>query len=73
MPDICNELKTYSMKHRKISFWIIIVIGIVGIISSVYLYLKGADFSTYFLSGFSGLAIIITMLIDRNKKGKSPS
>ncbi|MDD2983613.1 MAG: hypothetical protein PHQ74_09510 [Crocinitomicaceae bacterium] len=61
------------MKIRKISFWIVICLGIFGIIASISLFMKGADFSTYFLSGFSGLALIITMLLEKKKQDNSVS
>ena len=43
------------MKHLKQTYWLLIIIGLLSVVASVYLYLKGKPFNTYFLSGAMGL------------------
>ena len=65
-----NLLQTKKIQMTKSSLWIIILIGISGLFSSVYEFLKGEDFNTYFWSGFLGFVLIGTALIDYKRKNK---
>lgn len=57
------------MKKSKISFWLVIIIGTLGILASIYTFLDGQDFHSYFWGGFCGITLIGTALI--NKLGKN--
>ena len=48
----------HIMKIKKTAFWILMGVAIMGILSSIYLFWIGKNFGTYFLAGFSGMAII---------------
>lgn len=48
------------MKETKTTYWLLVVIGFLSVIASIYLYLKGKDFSTYFFSGVIGLVFAAT-------------
>lgn len=48
------------MKNLKTTYWLLIVIGLLTVVASVYLYLKGKPFNTYFLSGAMGLVFAAT-------------
>lgn len=48
------------MKKLKTTYWLLIVIGLLSVVASVYLYLKGKPFNTYFLSGAMGLVFAAT-------------
>lgn len=48
------------MKSLKTTYWLLIVIGLLTVVASVYLYLKGKPFNTYFLGGAMGLVFAVT-------------
>ena len=48
------------MDRLKTTYWLLIVIGLLTVVASVYLYLKGKPFNTYFLSGAMGLVFAAT-------------
>lgn len=48
------------MKNLKTTYWLLIIIGLLTVVASVYLYLKGKPFNTYFLSGAMGLVFAAT-------------
>ena len=56
------------MKNSKLSFWIVILVGVMGIVASIFAYVNGENFLTYFLSGFSGAVLIITAIVAKNKR-----
>lgn len=56
------------MKISKLSFWLVILVGIMGIFASVFAFLTGEALVTYLLSGFSGLALIFTAIVAKNKR-----
>lgn len=59
------------MKNSKLSFWIVILVGVMGIVASIFAFINGEVFLTYFLSGFSGILLIVTAIVAKNKrKGK---
>jgi len=58
------------MKKEKFLFWLLIIIGTLGLIASIFSYTKGEDFTTYFLGGFCGITLIGTALI-REKNNKA--
>ncbi len=56
------------MKETKTTYWLLIVIGILSILASIYLYIKGKDFNTYFLSGAMGIVFAATGFAFLRKK-----
>ncbi len=48
------------MKQQKTTYWLLIVIGILSVLASIYLYFKGKPFDNYFFSGFMGLLFAVT-------------
>lgn len=48
------------MNRLKTTYWLLIVVGLLTVVASVYLYLKGKPFNTYFLSGAMGLVFAAT-------------
>lgn len=48
------------MNRLKTTYWLLIVIGLLTVAASVYLYYKGKPFNTYFLSGAMGLVFAAT-------------
>lgn len=58
------------MKNTKLSFWIVMLVGIMGIFASVFAFINGQVFLTYFLSGFSGILLILTAIITKNKRNE---
>ena len=56
------------MKETKTTYWLLIVIGILSILASIYLYIKGKDFNTYFLSGAMGIVFAATGIAFLRKK-----
>ncbi len=56
------------MGYSKLSYWIVLLIGAMAIIASIYAYLKGGSFLTYFLGGFAGILLILTALISKRKR-----
>lgn len=61
------------MKNLKTTYWLLIVIGILSVIASVYLYFQGKDFNDYFISGMMGLVFTATGIVSlkkmKNKEG----
>jgi hypothetical protein len=57
------------MQNSKTIYWILIVIGLLGVLSSVYMFSKGKPFSDYFWGGFCGMTLMGTAFIQR--KGKA--
>ena len=55
------------MKNSRLSFWLLIILGSLGVLASILTFLKGADFSIYFLPGFSGIVLMGTALINQKK------
>lgn len=58
------------MKKSKLSFWIVILVGIMGIFASIFAFINGEVFLTYFLSGFSGILLIVTAVVTKNRREK---
>lgn len=58
------------MKETKTTYWLLVVIGTLSIIASVYLYFKGKDFNTYFLSGAMGIVLAATGIVYLRKKDR---
>lgn len=58
------------MNRLKTTYWLLIVIGLLTVIASVYLYLKGKPFNTYFLSGAMGLVFTATGFASLKKMKK---
>ncbi len=58
------------MKETKTTYWLLVVIGILSILASIYLYFKGKDFNTYFLSGAMGVVFTATGIAFLRKKGR---
>ena len=56
------------MKETKTTYWLLIVIGILSILASIYLCIKGKDFNTYFLSGAMGIVFAATGIAFLRKK-----
>ena len=46
----------------------IISIGILGILASIYLAIKGSDFNEYFLSFITSFALVGSAFINRKQK-----
>ncbi len=58
------------MKETKTTYWLLVVIGILSILASIYLYIKGKDFNTYFLSGVMGIVFAATGIAFLRKKDR---
>ena len=58
------------MDRLKTTYWLLVVIGLLTMAASVYLYLKGKPFNTYFLSGAMGLVFAATGYAALNKMKK---
>jgi len=58
------------MNRLKTNYWLLIVIGLLSVIASVYLYLKGKPFDNYFFSGFMGLLFAVTGFVYLRKMKK---
>jgi len=58
------------MNRLKTTYWLLIVIGLLSVIASVYLYLKGKSFDNYFFSGFMGLLFAVTGFVYLRKMKK---
>lgn len=56
------------MKNSKISFWLIILVGVAGLTASIALFLKGAEFGDYFIGGLAGLVLIGVAFINKKRK-----
>jgi hypothetical protein len=56
------------MKNSKAIFWSLIVVGTLGLFSSIFSFANGADFNTYFWGGFCGITLIGTALLEEKKK-----
>lgn len=56
------------MKNSKLSFWIVILVGVMGIVASIFAFINGEVFLTYFLSGFSGVLLIVTAVVTKNRR-----
>lgn len=58
------------MKRLKTTYWLIIVIGVLTVFASVYLFLKGKPFDSYFISGMMGLIFAATGYASLRKMNK---
>lgn len=56
------------MKNSKISFMLLVLVGVIGVAFRIYSYLNGAEFNSYFWSDFLGIALVTTALVNAKKK-----
>lgn len=56
------------MKNSKLSFWLLIIVGVLAIVTSLILFFIGVDFSDYYIGGFIGVALIESAFISKKKK-----
>lgn len=66
--SIVQTLIQFIMKETKTTYWLLVVIGVLSIIASIYLYLKGKDFNTYFIGGAMGIVFAATGIAFLRKK-----
>ena len=59
------------MKNSKTIFWLLIIIGTLGLFAGIFAYSNGKDFSTYFWGGLSGITLIGTALINQKEKNNN--
>lgn len=58
------------MKRLKTTYCLLIVIGLLSVLASIYLYFKGKPFDNYFFSGFLGLLFAATGFASLKKMKK---
>ncbi len=56
------------MKETKTAYLLLVVIGVLSIIVSIYLCFKGKDFNTYFRGGAMGIVFAATGIAFLRKK-----
>lgn len=54
------------MKKIKVQFWLLLTLGVLGIVSSLISFLSGASFGEYYFGGFCGIILIGQSIIDKN-------
>lgn len=59
------------MKETKTLYWLLVVIGLLSILASVYLYIAGKPFDKYFISGAMGLIIAVLGFVNIRKINKN--
>lgn len=56
------------MKETRATYWLLVVIGLLSVLVSIYLYFRDKDFITYFLSGAMGIVFAATGIAFLRKK-----
>lgn len=55
------------MNRLKTTYWLLIVIGLLSVLASIYLFMKGKSFNDYFISGFMGLLFAVLGYVSLKK------